>query len=189
MDLRSLKKEAHNLPDIHLQVAKLQKNWLKPIRSNSNSHLPFLKDLEKEKKQQINAKLAEFKSTLEAVKLGRQITQKLQYYSRHLIDMKLDEIRGESRKSKIITNHFLNDEFLNFKKTINEIKLFEQSVTLLQQQYLEINNLLEKELSLDESVQFMDLPHKQHLASLHKNMTQHKKLIKQIGTQFITLAK
>ena len=49
MDLRELKKEVHALPDFSEHLQKFQQNWIKPVRTNTNKHLPFLQKLPEEK--------------------------------------------------------------------------------------------------------------------------------------------
>ena len=49
MDLRELKKEVHSLPNFSEQLQKFRDSWVKPIKSNTNKHLPFLQNLSPEK--------------------------------------------------------------------------------------------------------------------------------------------
>lgn len=189
MDLRALKKEVHSLPNIKQTLNELQNNWLKPIRSNTNSHLPFLNDLSQNTKKELNKKLAQYHESASVVNYGQTIQDKLQHYARYLIELKLTELQGDSSKSRLITNNFLNDDFLNIKQTIIEVKSFEKEVQKLSNHYQEINEMLHKELSLEQTLFLMDLPHKIYLHNLLKAAQQQKKIVRQIGRHFVTLAK
>ncbi len=189
MDLRTIKKEVLQLPNISKNAENLQKNWVKPIRSNTNAHLPFLKSLSPATKKHLNQKLASFHSTIFQLKQNEHLHNKLHHSTRYLIDLKLHNIRQNHTKSKILTNSLLNDDFMSIKQTIADVKSFDANVQKLHKQYHEINSLLQKELSLEEAVFFMDLPHKKYLHSLIKTSKQHKKIVRHIGRHFVKLAK
>ena len=60
---------------------------------------------------------------------------------------------------------------------------------MLQQKYEVVNSLLEKELSLEDSVWFMELPHKIHLTNLLETSDKQRELVHALGKEFIKLAK
>ncbi len=189
MDLREIKKEVQDLPSINKEVANFQENWLKPVRSNTNTHLPFLQNLPHETKKELNQKIASFQSTLHKVKKSEEISQKLSTYSRYLIELKLTQFRGDEGKSRIITNSLLNDDFLNMKQTITEVKSFENNTKLMSKQYEEISLLLQKHLSLEEMVFYMNLPHKKYIMTLMKTAQKHKNIVRRMGRGFVNLAR
>lgn len=189
MDLRSLKKEVHELADIEKSIANFKDSWIKPLRSNTNSHLPFLKDLDGQTRKQLNKKVSLLQDKMSSVAAGQQINEKLKHYARYLIDMKLNLIQGNEQKSMIITNRLLNDEVLNIKKTISEVQQLEVEVSDLLKQYEEVNSLLQQNISLDETIFFMDMPHKMFLYNLQKTAQQQKRIVRQIGKNFVVLAK
>ena len=168
MDLRDVKKEVEALPDINNTLKQFQDSWIKPIRSNTNQHLSFINKLSHEDKVEMNNKLLGLNESILNIKSSQVINEKLKQYARYLIELKLTTFNDNKEKSKVITNQFINDEFLNIKGTIREVKNFDTHVNNLHQQYHEINQLLQKKLSLEETVMFMELPHYRYLKSLLK---------------------
>jgi hypothetical protein len=189
MDLRALKKEIHELSDMKKGVAGFKESWIKPLRSNTNSHLPFLQNLDGNTRKLLNKKVALLQDKINAVASGQNINEKLKHYSRYLIDMKLNMIQGNEQKSLIITNRLLNDEVLNIKKTIAEVNQLESEITDLLKQYEEVNTLLQQSISLDETIFFMDMPHKMFLYNLKKTAQKQRRIVRQIGENFVMLAK
>jgi hypothetical protein len=59
---------------------------------------------------------------------------------------------------------------------------------LLSQHYQEINQLLEKQLSLEEMIFYMSLPHRKYLNTLLKTAEQHQKIVRDLGRHFVTIA-
>ena len=189
MPLREIKKEVHSLQSVKDNLKDFQDNWIKPLRTNTNSHLPFLKELDVETRFQLNKKLASFHQDINNVKNGQIINEKLQHFSRYLIEMKLTNLQGDHQKSKAITKRLLNDDFFNLKQTINDVKKFDGHVKKLSDKYNDINELLHKKLSLEETLFFMDLPHKIYLYNLVKTAKKQKKIVRDIGRHFVSLAK
>jgi len=170
MDLRGIRKEVDSLHHIEENLNKFQNNWIKPIKKNSNKHLPFMKNLNQDSKKELHNKILNLKSTFEEIK-SSQI------------------INDDQHKSKIITNQLLNDDFMNFKNTLTQIKALEGNVEHLQQQYHEVNDLLHKHLSLEEAVFFMEIPHLKYLHNLLQITKNHKVISRNIGTNMIALIK
>lgn len=189
MNLRELKNEVHSLSDVSENLDKFHDNWLKPIRANSNKHLPFLKKLPEGVKDEINKKLYLMKKNAENIRHSQIITSKLQSYSRYLIELKLTTLNGDKNKSKRITNMLVNDDFLKMKNTISDIKSFDENLKEFTSQYHEINGLLEKKLSLEEVLFLMELPHKKYLYNLKETSKKHKRIVRQMGRHFVSLAK
>lgn len=187
MDLRELKKEVHKLPNVEKALQEFKDSWIKPLRSNSNSHLPFVKQLSPEARKELNKKLRNLNT--HDVKEGDIINQKLQHLSRYLIDMKLLTLRGYHTQSATVTSRILNDDFLNLRDTISHVQTFETSVQNLSTTYHEVNELLQKHLSLEEAIFFLDLPHKKYLQNLMKISQKQKTLVRKLGHHFVSLAK
>ena len=189
MDLREIKKEAESLHNIEKNLKQFQNNWIKPLKKNSNKHLPFIKDLDENSKKQIHDKISQLKNTFEEIKSCQVINEKLKHYSKYLIEMKLSTFNDNQQKSQVITNQFLNDDFMNLKNTLNQIKAFESNVNHLHQQYHEVNDLLHKRLSLEEAVFFMEIPHLKYLHNLLQVTKDHKTISRHIGKNMIALIK
>ena len=189
MDLRELKKEASSLPDLSVHLQKFQQHWIKPIRTNTNKNLPFLQKISENKKQEINDQLFAFQQKFREVEHAQVINQKLQEYSKYLIELKLTTLNGNKTKASYITNLLLQDEFLNTKFLIHDIKYLEKNIKSITYKYYHLNELVQKEAPLEESVNFMHLPHKEHLQALLSASRKQKVLVKHLGEQFVSLVK
>ena len=189
MDLRELKKETSSLPNLSEHLQKFQQHWIKPIRANTNKNLPFLQDLSEKKKQEINGQLFAFQQKLKEIEHGQVVNQKLQEYAKYLIELKLTTLNGNQAKANYITKLLLQDEFLNTKYLIHDIKYLEKNVKSIAYKYHHINDLMQKEAPLEESVQFLHLPHKEHLQTILSTSRKQKILVKHLGEHFISLAK
>jgi len=189
MDLKDIRKEVDSLHHIEENLNKFKDNWIKPIKKNSNKHLPFMKNLNQDSKKEIHNKILNLKNTFDEIKSSQIINDKLKHYSRYLIELKLTTFNEDQHKSEVITNQLLNDDFMNFKNTLTQIKALEGNVEHLQQQYHEVNDLLHKHLSLEEAVFFMEIPHLKYLHNLLQITKNHKVISRNIGTNMIALIK
>ena len=117
------------------------------------------------------------------------MNQKLQEYAKYLIELKLTTLNGNKAKAHYITKLLLQDEFMNTKYLLHDIKYLEKNVKSITYKYHHINDLMQKEAPLEEAVQFMHLPHRQHLQALLVASQKQKTLIKHLGEHFIALAK
>lgn len=189
MDLKELKTEIRELPKISESIEQFQKSWVKPIKTNTNRHLPFLQSLPKKTKDELNEKLSEAQKLLNELKFSRIIGEKMNLYSSSLIELKLTTITGNTSKSKYITEQLLNDESLKLQDTIRDVKFFEDTVIDLTSQYHEINELLQKKLRLEDFLTLTELPHKKHLNNLRTLSKKQKELIGELGKHFVSLAR
>ena len=189
MDLRALKKEVDELPNVEEHLELFQNNWIKPLRTNTNSHLPFLKKLDAQTRLHLNKQLAQFQLHIPKVKQGQAVNDKLRLYAKYLIDLKLTELQDNPSKSKLIINQMLNDESLKFNQTLVEAREFEEAVEKMSDHYQDVNVLLQKQLTLEETIFFLDLPHKLYIHHLMKTAERQKRLMRDLGRHFIVLAK
>ena len=189
MDLREIKKEAESLHNIEKNLKQFQNNWIKPLKKNSNKHLPFIKDLDENVKAELQQRLTKLNNTIQEIESAQMINEKLKHYSRYLIELKLSTFNDNTQKSEIITNQVLNDDFMNLKNTLTQIKAFESNVDNLHHQYHEVNDLLHKHLSLEETLFFMEMPHLKYLSNLLEISKNHQKISRNIGKNMIALIK
>lgn len=187
MELRELKKEAHRLSDINENLKLFRENWLRPLRETSNRHLPFLKELDEETKKELNWRLHTLKSTFDNLQSGQMLNDKLKDHAHDLIELKLTTFNGDRRKSEVLTNQFLNDDCLNIKQTIREVQEFSDDVQELSVQYQEINELLQKKLSLEEVIFYLDLPHKLYIYNLSRTAQKQKTIVRELGRHFVSI--
>lgn len=189
MDLRELKKETASLPNLAEHLQKFQQYWVKPIRTNTNKNLPFLQKISERKKQEINDNLFALQQKLKEIEHAQVMNHKLQEYAKYLIELKLTTLNGNKTKATYITNHLLQDEFLNTKHLIHDVKYLEKNVRSIVYKYHHLNELIQKDAPLEEAVQFMHLPHKRHLQTLLSTTRKQKILVQHLGNNFLTLAK
>jgi hypothetical protein len=189
MNLKEMRNEAYSLPDVEKTLGKFQENWISPLRTNTNRNLPFLQELPSDLKKNINFEIAKFQTHLNKVKVGQRVNEKLRHYARYLIELKLTDFQGNKLKFRVITNSLLNDDFLNINNTILEVKNFENDVLKLREHYDKINEYLQNNMSLEESLAFLELPHKNHLKILEQTSKKQKVLVQHIGKHFVKLAR
>lgn len=187
MNLQDLKKEVRALPNIEQAVAQFQEQWIKPIRTNGNYRFSFLDKLDTGAERILKKKLAEAQIVCKELKASQAIHDKLSQYSRYLVELKLSSFRGDAAKSKILTNQLLKDEYLRLSITIAEIRQNEKRVLALEKQYKEINALLDKHLSLEEALFFMELPHHKSLQNLREITEKQKSIIRGLGQHFVSI--
>ncbi len=189
MDLRSLRQDVQQLPNLVENINNFQQHWIKPLRSNTNTHLPFLQKLSPQLKKELNQRLTLFNETIAAVQSGTTIQDKLRSYAHYLVELKLASLRDDKQKHEMITNRLLKDEFLSISQTLTDVQEFAETVGLMEEQYHEINQLLEKHLSLEETLFLMDLPHKIYMLTLVKTARDHKRIARDLGRHFVEMAK
>jgi len=189
MEIREIKKEVANLANLQEEARNLRKNWLKPVRANTNKHMPFLQKLDSEAKKQLNLKLVAAHQHLVQIERSQIINDKLNNYSQYIVELKLAEFRGKSIRTRTITNKLLHDDFLSMKNTLIEVKAFQDNLIKFSDHYEEINKLLHKELSLDEALFFRELPHLKYLYNLLNTAKDQNNIARDLGRHFISLVK
>ena len=188
MELRELRHEIEKMENLSTHLTNLQSQWIKPIRANSNKHLPFLQDLPTNVKVQCNQMLGQFQLTMDAVESYGMVAHKLRHYSKYLVQLALADLRQDRKKVSFVTNHVLNDEFLSMQQAIDDMKQLHSVVGELRVQYDAIHALLQPHLKLEHSVTFGELPHKKHLQHVEAAAVKYKTLMKHVGTNFIMMA-
>jgi len=178
MELKEIKQEDY---------LNFRENWLRPIRKNTNNHLPFLKEIDDQTREEINNKLFFLQERFRKIEDSQIINEKLRQCLSYLVELKLTTLNGDQKKSKMITKHLLKDDYFNLKMIINEVKSFSACLKDLSAEYLEINNLVEQKCSLEESVHFSNLPHKKYLLRLQETAQKQEVLVKELGKQFVSL--
>lgn len=186
MDLKEIKKEVNELENVQETLKNFQDSWVRPLRQN-NAHLPFLKKLSGEAKEELNSRLLTLQDNVEQIQSSQLIHDNLRHHSYSLVELKLCAINGDKNKAKMLASQLSSKDY-GIKNTINQIRSFQENVSQLSEQYEVINQLLQKHLSLEEMVYFMQLPHKKYLRSLLKTSEQHQKIVRDLGRHFITIA-
>ena len=189
MSLRELKREIEILPPIGRTVADFKKHWLKPVRANTNAHVPFLQKLTPQQKEKLNQLILKSKGTLGTLEEAQVLQNKLRSYVKYLIELKLTTFNNNTAKAQVITNHLLTDEFLNLKNTIADVKTFEDNVKTLQAHHREVTDYIEKNITLEHALIFMEMPHWRYLQNLLQIAKDHRRIVRDLGRHFVSLAK
>lgn len=189
MDLREIKREVAALPDVSKTVDNFSQSWVRPIRSNTNSHLSFLQNLPDETKRSLNTQLVKAHQTATRLRNSAHLKDKLHRYTRSMVDLTLSQMQDNPGKTRMITNQLLNDDFFSLPKTIQEVRDFDNDVSTLSGLYHNINDLLHDHLSLEQTVMFMELPHYRYLQTLMKTSQQQKFIVRDIGHHFVSVTK
>lgn len=189
MELKELKKEINGLADINKILFKFKDAWLKPIKENTNKQFLFLQKLDQETKKEINALLSSHQKIFDQLKYAQFINEKLSSLAHYLIELKLSFLNRDEKKSKVLINKFINDDFLKLKNLVDEASQFGFNLKNLRQVYGKVNKILLQSIPLKHSLIFMDSSHKSHLNSLFLASRKQKKLLGILGKEFISLVR
>lgn len=186
MNLRELKKEVQSLPNLQEQLQQFQLSWVKPLRAKNSL---VLAHLDKTTQQELRKRLSKTTALFPALREGRLIQEKLSQQARYLVELKLSMMQGNSTRSRQLIQLLLKDSFLNIKQTIVDVQQLEQDVSHLAGDYSLINAFLKEQLPLESALLYADLPHRQHLVQVQRVVQQQKKVIREIGEQFVSLTR
>jgi hypothetical protein len=189
MSLRELKKEIAALPNIQENINNFKKHWLKPIKTNTNSHMPYLQTLTAEQKSELNKLIFKSKGLLGKIEEAQLMQDKLRSYVRYLIELKLTTLNEDHGKAKYITKHLLNDEFLSLKNTIKDVQSFSENVKELKAHHLEVSDYVQKQITLEHALMFMEMPHYKYIINLLETSKEHTRIVRDLGRHFVFLAK
>ncbi len=187
MDLADLRKEVHGLEDSSKLLTEFTKSWMKPIKANTNSEMPFLRDLPIGVTKRVNAKLGLMRGHLDTVEKNSVVQRKIKGHVRQLIDWKLANFQGNHVKANMLTSQLLNDDFLSLPQTIAQLRMYDTSLKMVENHYREISELLHKTLSLDETVFYMQLPHARYLATLRRTAEKQKFIVRDLGRHLVSI--
>ncbi len=189
MKLRELKREIDSLKNVDKTIVEFRTSWLKKIKRNTNQHFPFLLELDKGIKKEVNNNLFSYQKIFSEFRHSHFTQEKLSSLAKYLVDLKLASINEDKKKSKLLIDKFIKDDFLNLKKVVSEVSDFDFNLKNMKTIYDQTNKIIVKELQLEESVIFMDASHKDHLNSLLLVSKKQKKLLKVLGKEFISLVR
>lgn len=188
MELRELKREVETLEHVGKAVSKLEESWLIPLQNaRFSSSGALLARLSVQSRQEIEQKAKEIATHLDTIRTSQIITDKLQQYARFLVELKLNDFRGDKEKSRMITKRMLEDDFFSLSQTIGQVEQLNNDVDKLNNYYQEINDLLHRELSLEETVFYLELPHRKYLANLQQTAQKHAVIVRDLGHHFVSL--
>ena len=186
MELRDLKKEVRDLPKVKDDLKQFKHNWFKPLKEKNISSMQSLPE---NIKKDVDQRLVIVQKLMGDIAQSQVIHDKLQQYSRNIVELKLTQLQNDPSKAKMITSRLLNDDFLRMEDTIQQVNALDTDLKELTQQYNIVNDLLHRELSLEETVFLMDLPHKKYLMNLVAIADNKKKIVRHLGRHFVKLAK
>ena len=184
--LKEVKQEIRSLPCLQENLAKFQGSWFRPLHQN-NLHLPFTKGLDPQTKEELHQKLTALQPHLRTIAEAQIIPDRLHRHAHTLVELKLTTFNGDRKKAKMLVNDLARDE-TGIKRTMNHIKDLHSSLLHLSQQYEEVNQLLDKKLSLEEAVYYMSLPHRKYLNTLIKTADHHQKIVRDLSHHFTSIS-
>jgi hypothetical protein len=189
MELKVLKTELAGLDNIDKVLVNFKDTWIKQIKKNSNQHFPFLWELNKGVKKEINDCLSSYQGVLNQLKYASFTQEKLSSLAHYLIELKITVLNDDKKKSRMIVGKFIQDDFLKLKSLVDEVKQFESDLENMKQVYNKVNKIVAPRLSLEHSLIFMDSSHKNHLDNLFLVCEKQKKLLKVLGQEFVSLTR
>ncbi len=189
MELRELKREIECLPDIRKSVRGLHDSWFAHVKGSAISQYKVFDSLPEDAKKQVGVRVALLQQSLKGMAAGYVISEKLRSHARCLVDLKLTQFNGDRTKAKVLMNTLLKDEYFSVPKVIGEIKQFENHVQQFSETYHEVNELMQRRLSLEEAIFLMDLPHKLYLATLLKTAQKQRMLVRDLSRQLVGISK
>jgi hypothetical protein len=181
MELKSVKKDVENLPNILEEVDKLKVSWVKPVKQM------FLPQLDNVTQKALKKEISMLTKILNNVSLGQGIHQKLRQQARYLVEIKLNEFRNDSQKSQVLTNRLLNDEVFSMQQTKQDITSFRQEVAALQEQLQIVSAMVQSNLTLESNVDFHELPQQKVVDQLNLISESQEEVMQRLGQQFSKL--
>jgi len=189
MQLRQLKKEIDGLSHVHKTLVEFKSSWIKQIKPNTNQQFPFLQELDEKTKKRINNHLSAYPKLFQELKYVQFTQEKLAALAQYLIELKVTSLNGDTNKPQVLVNKFIHDDYLKLKNVVDEVHQLEFNLNNLDLMYNKVNRLLLRNLPLEHSIAFMDAPHKNYLNSLLLVSQKKKRLLRDLGQEFISLTK
>ncbi|MBS3124189.1 hypothetical protein J4437_06180 [Candidatus Woesearchaeota archaeon] len=186
MDLRQIKREMEVLPNINLPLKKFHQEFIRPL---SASDTLFLSEMETSQRGVLRKNLNYAKVHLNELAIGQHLNEKIRQQAHYLTELKLAAIQNDKSKLIFLKKKLLRDDLFNFQGRLEEIKDLEMHLKSLNQNYETINNLLSSQLSLENSLIFLDYGHKAPLQNMNKLILKQKELICHLGKEFIIQVK
>lgn len=181
MDLRKLKEEVSNISDANESVKLLQKNLAEHAKSSSSGSLPAAT------KKEIRKKISQMQGNLQEIEFSQSINDRLKDYTRYLVELKLAGLNNDKQKSAVIANLLHKDDFLKLQNISADIETIALAAAALQRQYEEMNELIEKKLSLEENLSFSEFSYRKHLQNLLNTAKKQKNMVQLLEKHFISL--
>jgi len=125
MELKELKKEINSLASIDENLLGFKNSWLKQIKHNTNQQFPFLQELDQKTKKELNNSLSSYQKLFNQLKYAQFTQEKLSSLAHYLVELKLTSINDDKKKSKVLLNKFIRDDFLKLKNLVDEVNQFE----------------------------------------------------------------
>jgi hypothetical protein len=183
MNLKEVKREVDTLEDVSANIKNIQKHFIKPL------NLKFLQSMSFDQRKELKQKIGLLNKDLKDIGIAQSINDRLRLQSRYLVEMKLTEFNGDKSRNKILQKQLLKDDVYNLSSTIVDVKEFGKQTSNIHSQYEQINSLLDKHLSLEDNLEYLELPHKIHFQNLIKTQQKQTKLVHKVGKEFIMMAK
>lgn len=188
-DIKQLKDEVTQLPNIEQLADHFERQWLKPIKTNTNPSHSFLINLPDEKKKELNQQLKVLKRSLREIKYGQVVNDKLASLAHNLVQLKIAGLTDDKNKIKQLLNMFLNDRHLSIKQLIFEVPYLESQISLFHRSYNGLLEQLSTQLPLEHSVSLLEGDHSSTVRKLAAVPQKQKHYLSEIGKHFVGLTR
>jgi hypothetical protein len=172
MDVKDIKKEVEQLADVEDLLSNFTRLWFRPVRKWTH--------------QTFQPQLEALHYAIEQAKYGQIINQKLKSLTDYLIELRVSALTNDQRTRQQAIHRFLRDPFLQLFQVIEEVREYEQQVNQLNLLYNEIHQQVLPILPLEQRIALLDSTHPFALRMLSVTVSKQKKLLTQIGRQFVT---
>ena len=167
MDVRELKKEVENLPNIsHAAAQLLQQTSAQVAVLQPFSAYPHARRL-----------FQDLKKNIEDIKQQHRINDLLSLNVHHLQELKLAALRGTSLKAPTLAHCLHYDDLLSLSATSQRIIQLENTLHTFKRIYTELEKHLTSTFSLDETVSFLTSSPHQTFSLLQNVITKQKNIL------------
>ena len=188
MDVKQLKEEVAQLPNIEHLVTAFEKNCLNH-RSKNNIFSSILGALPAEKKKEHADQLTQLKNFTHQIQYGQIVNEKLAALAHNIHDMKIAHLTNDKKKTARLINLYTKDPHMSIKQLIFEVPYLESQISLLKNSYNSILEQLSAQLPLESSVALLNNPHNTALKKLSSVSQKQKKYLSLLGKEFVSVTR
>ena len=141
VDVRKLRQECAELPVMQDKIREFQKMWR--FRRKLSDYLPI----------DVNQEFKAMNTVVKRIE-NNSTKNKMQYYLRTLVQLKLNSIRGID--SKKLASSIVNDEVFGFQEAIFEAKECNKHVSSLVKKSVYLEDILRPHLTLEQQMSLVN---------------------------------
>lgn len=184
MDVRQLKEEIAQLPNIEHLAAAFEKNCLNH-RSKNAAFSSILSALPEKSRREHTTQLSQLKKFTHQIKYGQIVNEKLGSLAHNIHDLKIANLTSDKKKTARIINLLMKDPHMSIKQLIFEVPYLESQISLLKTSYNSILEQLSTQLPLETSVALLNNTHNAALRMLSSISKKQKEYLSSLGKEFV----